>query len=349
MLDKDWFTHAISPPDQSSEAAALQRQATLTKPAGSLGQLETVAVKMAAMQGALRPQSTPLGIAVFAGDHGITKEGISAFPPEVTEQMVLNFLNGGAAINVLAKRAKAQLCIINAGTTRQESYPEPVIDRPVGYGTRNFLQESAMSKKETLSALVLGRRIMDEYLSQCQIVIGGEMGIGNTTCASALAAAFGVDEVATLVGPGTGLDEQGVSHKLSVIEKSLARIGNQSDPLQILTEFGGFEVAALVGFYIRAAMLGITIMVDGFISSVAALVACRLNQDTRSWMLFSHTSQEPGHASVLQTLQAEPLLSLGMRLGEGSGAAIAYDLIDAACELHNNMATFDEAGVSDRD
>ncbi|MYB35130.1 MAG: nicotinate-nucleotide--dimethylbenzimidazole phosphoribosyltransferase [Gammaproteobacteria bacterium] len=349
MQDKDWFTHSIPPPDQQSGEAALERQATLTKPAGSLGRIEALAVHLAAMQSALRPQSKPLGIAVFAGDHGVAKEGISAFPPEVTAQMVLNFLGGGAAISVLAKRAKAQLCIVNAGTTRQDGYPEPVIDRPVGYGTRNFLEESAMTMQETLAALVLGRSVMDEYLTQCQIVVGGEMGIGNTACASALAAALGVAAVSDLVGPGTGLDEQGVFHKQSVIEKSLARIGDQPDPLRILTELGGYEVAALAGFYIRAAMLGITIIIDGFISSVAALVACKLNPDTRAWMLFSHTSQEPGHACVLQALQADPLLSLGMRLGEGSGAAIAYDLVDAACELHNKMATFDEAGVSDRD
>ncbi len=348
MQDKDWFTHSIPLPDQKSGKAALERQATLTKPVGSLGKLETLAAHLAAMQGAIRPQSSPLGIAVFTGDHGVAKEGISAFPQEVTEQMVLNFLSGGAAISVLAKRAKAQLCIVNAGTTRRDAYPEPVIDRPVGYGTRNFLEESAMTMEETLTALVLGRSVMDEYLTQCQIVIGGEMGIGNTTCASALAAALGVATASDLAGPGTGLDEQGVSHKQSVIEKSLARIGSQSDPLRILTELGGYEVAALAGFYIRASMLGVTVIVDGFISSVAAMVACKLNPDTRAWMLFAHTSQEPGHSRVLQALQAEPLLSLGMRLGEGSGAAVAYDLIDAACELHNKMATFGEAGVSDR-
>ncbi len=349
MQDKDWFTYSIPPPDQKSGVAALERQATLTKPAGSLGKLEDVAVHLAAMQGSIRPQSSPLGIAVFAGDHGVTKEGISAFPPEVTAQMVMNFLNGGAAISVLAKRVKAQLYIVNAGTTRQGGYPQPVIDRPVGYGTRNFLDESAMTMQETLTALALGRSVMDEYLSQCQIVIGGEMGIGNTTCASALAAALGIASVSDLAGPGTGLDEQGVSHKQSVIEKSLARIGNQSDPLQILAELGGYEVAALTGFYMRAAMLGIPIIVDGFISSMSALVSCKLNPDTRAWMLFSHASQEPGHAIVLQALKAEPLLSLGMRLGEGSGAAIAYDLVDAACELHNKMATFEDTGVSNRD
>ncbi|MCY4275182.1 MAG: nicotinate-nucleotide--dimethylbenzimidazole phosphoribosyltransferase [Gammaproteobacteria bacterium] len=349
MNDKQWFKYDISLPDKSSETTAQERQKILTKPAGSLGELETIAVKLAAMQGALRPQSTPLGIAVFAGDHGVTKEGISAFPSEVTEQMVLNFVNGGAAINVLAKRANAQLCIVNAGTKRLDNYPEPVIDRPVGYGTKNFLKESAMTEDETLSALALGRRIMDEYLSQCQIVIGGEMGIGNTTCASALATALGVADVSELVGPGTGLDSQGVSHKQSVIERSLRRLGKESDPLRVLAELGGYEVAALAGFYIRAAMLGVTIIVDGFISSVAALVACNLNSDIRHWMLFSHTSQEPGHSKVLEALQADPLLSIGMRLGEGSGAVVAYDLIDTACELHNKMATFDEAGVSDRD
>ncbi|MCY4149766.1 MAG: nicotinate-nucleotide--dimethylbenzimidazole phosphoribosyltransferase, partial [Gammaproteobacteria bacterium] len=306
MQDKDWFTHSIPPPDQKSGEAALERQAMLTKPSGSLGKLEAVAVHMAAMQSALRPQASPLGIAVFAGDHGVTKEGVSAFPPEVTSQMVLNFLSGGAAISVLAKRAKAQLCIVNAGTTRRDGYPEPVIDRPVGHGTRNFLEESAMTSEETLAALSLGRNVMDEYLTQCQIVIGGEMGIGNTTCASALAAALGVAAVPDLVGPGTGLDEQGILRKQSVIEKSLVRIGSQSDPLRILTELGGYEIAALAGFYIRASMLGVTIIVDGFISSVAALVACKLNPDTRAWMLFAHVSQEPGHVSVLQVLQADP-------------------------------------------
>ena len=347
MKDRNWLQTTIPQPDGEFRDAAMARQVSLTKPPGSLGRLESIAVEMAAMQRSDRPQAIPLGIAVFAADHGVAVEGVSAFPQEVTAQMVLNFLNGGAAISVLAEKTEARLCVVDAGTLHRDGYPEPVINRPVGHGTRNLVHESAMTEDECHHALSLGRDVMDEWLSYARVVIGGEMGIANTTSASALASALRVADVSELVGPGTGLDPDGISRKRSVVEAALERLGEQDDPLRILAELGGYEIAALTGFYLRTAMIGSTILVDGFISSVAALVACRLNPGARAWMLFSHASAEPGHRRVLEALNAEPLLDLGMRLGEGSGAATAHDLLDSACALHNRMATFAEAGVSD--
>lgn len=342
-----WYVSAVAQPNPVSRQQAVSRQEDLTKPPGSLGRLEMLAIELAAMQGVSRPEARPCEIAIFAGDHGVARENVSAFPQEVTAQMVLNFVNGGAAISVLAKRIGAGLTVINAGTAHQGSFPSPVIDSPVGHGTGNIAVERAMSQVDCVASLELGRRVANGFPAQTRIAIGGEMGIANTTSATALAAAFGVATAAELVGPGTGLDSAGVQHKLRVVERALDRAGNQVYPLRILAEFGGYEIVALVGFFIAIASRNMAILVDGFIASVAALAACRINPYVRDWMLFSHTSAEPGHVRVLESLNAVPLLQFDMRLGEGSGAASAVPLLDIACALHSQMATFSEAGVSD--
>lgn len=343
----EWYLEPCA--DMSAELAeqAVQRQAQLTKPPGSLGQLEQIAIELASMQARSEPTVNRVEIAVFAGDHGIANEGVSAFPQVVTTEMVKNFVRGGAAISVMAKQIGARLTVVNAGTINQQGFEAPVVDKPVAFGTGNIAIEPAMGALQCLQALLLGKDVIDGYDEATDVVIGGEMGIGNTTSATALAAAFGVSTATKLVGPGTGLDSNGVSHKLEMIEQALSRVGDDRSELELLSELGGFEIVALTGFYIRAAQRGMTILVDGFISSIAAVAACKINSNVREWMLFSHNSAEPGHQLVLESLNAEPLLSLKMRLGEGSGAAVALGLLRSACALHNEMATFEEAGVTD--
>ena len=349
----EWFRDPAREIDIAVRQQALDRQLSLTKPPGALGQLESLAVELSAMQASIQPGADEVEIAVFAGDHGVADEGVSAFPQVVTIEMVKNFIRGGAAISVMANQLGAGLTVINAGTASPRAFDAPVVDRPLGCGTGNIARESAMSASQCFEALVLGADIANGFRPATQVVIGGEMGIANTTSATTLAAAFGVADASLLVGPGTGLDKAGIAHKLSVVEMSLLRAGANygadADPLGLIREFGGFEIAALAGFFIRAAQRGFAILVDGYICSVAALVACRINPGVRQWMLFAHASPEPGHRLVLESLQAMPLLSLGMRLGEGSGAAIAVPLLRAACALQNQMATFAEAGVSEGD
>jgi nicotinate-nucleotide--dimethylbenzimidazole phosphoribosyltransferase len=348
----EWYLEPCAAISTALAEQAQQRQAQLTKPPGSLGQLEQIAIELSSMQAKIAPTVDRVEIAVFAGDHGIANEAVSAFPQVVTTEMVKNFVRGGAAISVMAKQIGAGLTVINAGTISQQGFEAPVVDKPIAFGTGNIAIEPAMTALQCLQALLLGKDIIDGYDDATDVVIGGEMGIGNTSSATALASAFEISTAANLVGPGTGLDNKGVSHKLKMIEQALDRVGVGRDgegrsELELLTELGGFEIVALVGFYIRAAQRGMTILVDGFISSIAAVAACKINSNVRAWMLFSHNSAEPGHQLVLESLSAEPLLSLKMRLGEGSGAAVALGLLRAACALHNQMATFEEAGVTD--
>jgi nicotinate-nucleotide--dimethylbenzimidazole phosphoribosyltransferase len=343
----EWYLEPCAEISAELAEKAQQRQTQLTKPPGSLGQLEHIAIELSAMQVKLAPTVDRVEIAVFAGDHGIANESVSAFPQVVTTEMVKNFVRGGAAISVMARQIGAGLTVINAGTINQQGFEAPVVDKPVAFGTGNIAVQQAMTAVQCLQALSLGKEILDGYDEATDVVIGGEMGIGNTTSATALATAFGVSTAANLVGPGTGLDSNGVLHKLKMIEQALTRVGEGRSELELLSELGGFEIVALTGFYIRAAQRGMTILVDGFISTVAAAAACKINSNTRAWMLFSHNSAEPGHQLVLNSLNAEPLLSLQMRLGEGSGAAVALGLLRGACALHNEMATFEEAGVTD--
>ncbi len=349
-MSNSWWQQACQPIDTLMLQQAQERQRQLTKPAGSLGQLEDVAVQLAGLQGRLKPALDNVWIAIFAGDHGIVAEGVSPYPQEVTWQMLLNFVNGGAAISVLARQLGAQLEVIDLGTASAVDNLPGVRHERVGPGTRNFALTPAMTREQGEQALQVGRdSALRALAAGTQLFIGGEMGIGNTSSAAALACAFLDCPITDLAGPGTGLDAAGVSHKAQVIQRALDTHASLSaDPLERLFCFGGFEVVALVGAYLACAQAGIAVLVDGYICTVAALVAARVNPSCRDWLLFGHRGAEPGHRHVLQALDAMPLLDLGLRLGEASGAALAVPLLRLACDLHGQMATFAEAAVADR-
>jgi nicotinate-nucleotide--dimethylbenzimidazole phosphoribosyltransferase len=349
-MTQSWWLNPCKPIDAQAVEQAQARQQQLTKPAGSLGRLESVAIQLAGLQGQVKPSLDRLWIAIFAGDHGVVAEGVSAFPQEVTGQMLHNFVNGGAAISVLARQLGASLEVVDLGTVTPSLNLPGVRHVNIGPGTANFVEGSAMTPAQGELALQAGRDSVQRAIAAgAQLFIGGEMGIGNTTAASALACALLDCPVVHLAGPGTGLNAAGVSHKAQVIERALAlHSAQRGDALQSLFNLGGFEIAALVGAYLACAQAGVAVLVDGFICSVAALVAVRLNPECRQWLLFGHRGAEPGHRHVLETLNAEPLLDLGLRLGEGSGAALAVPLLRLACDLHGQMATFAEAAVADR-
>lgn len=349
-MTQAWWLNLCKPVDTDAVENAAARQQQLTKPAGSLGRLESVAVQLAGLQGQVKPTLDQVWISIFAGDHGVVAEGVSAFPQEVTGQMLLNFVSGGAAISVLARQLGAQLEVVDLGTVTPSLSLPGVRHLNIGPGTANFAKGAAMTRAQGELALQGGRdSALRAKAAGAQLFIGGEMGIGNTTAASALACALLDCPVAHLTGPGTGLNAEGVRHKAQVIERALAlHAAQRGDALQTLFNLGGFEIAALVGAYLACAQEGVAVLVDGFICTVAALVAVRLNPACREWLLFGHRGAEPGHRHVLETLGAEPLLELGLRLGEGSGAALAVPLLRLACDLHGQMATFAEAAVADR-
>lgn len=341
-----WLANPAAALNESARAAARQRQGQLTKPPGSLGKLETLAEQFAAWQGRELPSIDHIGIRIFAGDHGIAARGVSAFPQAVTGQMILNFCAGGAAISVLGKLLGADFGVINLGCVA------PVPDHPLlqqhalGPGTADFTERAAMTPDQLMAALNIGRQAVAE--PSWSLFVGGEMGIGNTTAATALAAALLDISPAYLVGPGTGVSGDALAQKQTRIEEALDLHAHPGlDPLTLLRCLGGFEIAALVGAYIACAQKATPAIVDGFISSIAALMACHLLPGARDWLLFGHKSTEPGHKLVLEALNAEPLLELNMRLGEGSGAALTVSLVQQALALHRGMATFAEAGVSD--
>lgn len=343
------FWHTPLPAlNEDQRRAALQHQNGLTKPPGSLGRLERLAVTLCAQQNSPRPDVDPVRVVVFAADHGVCAEGVSAFPQAVTGQMIANFVAGGAAISVLAESLGAQMEVVNLGTVAPPPSTAGVVDERIAPGTANLARQPAMDQPQLMAALAAGERAAARAARQgARLLIGGEMGIGNTTSAAAVACALLGEPAEHLAGPGTGLDAQGMSHKIQVLRTALARHGAEREPLAVLASLGGFEIVALAGALLGAAARRIPVLVDGFIVSVAALAAVRLQPTLRPWLLFAHHSPERGHGRVLAALQAEPLLALGMRLGEGSGAAVAVPLLRAACALHNRMASFQEAGVSD--
>lgn len=329
------------------KAAAWQLQ--LTKPAGSLGRLETLAVELAAMQHKLHPHVQKVDICVFAADQGVCAEGVSAFPQSVTSQMIANFVGGGAAISVLAKSLGANLSVVNLGTVFESVSHASIFDRTIAPQSGNIVKQPAMTEEQLQTALMQGKEALTRARkSGCELFIAGEMGIGNTTTTTALLVKLLHLPVADLVGPGTGLNAKGVALKVEVIERALARHQQAILPLDILRCLGGFELAALVGSYIAAAQAGIPVLVDGFICTTAALLACRVNPGVEAWLILAHASAEPGHKAAAQALNKVPLLDFQLRLGEASGAALAVPLLRLACDLHNNMATFAEAGVADK-
>lgn len=345
----DWWRQPCQAISEPHVERARARQAQLTKPPGSLGRLEDLAVQLAGLQATDRPSLERVQVVVFAADHGIAEEGVSAFPQAVTCEMVRNFARGGAAINVLAQTVGAALEVIDVGTALAPEDLAEVRSERIAAGTANFAQQAAMRETQLAQALGSGRDAVSRARDNgAQLLIGGEMGIANTSAATALACVLLQRPAAELTGPGTGLNAKGVYHKAAVIDRALDLHGVTADqPLVALRHVGGFEIAALVGTFIAAAQNGLPVLVDGFIASVAALTATRINPSLADWLLYAHRSAEPGHARVLEALAAQPLLDLGMRLGEGSGAAVALPLLRQALALHNRMATFAEAGVSE--
>ncbi len=348
-MAQNWISTACPEPSEAHVAAAEQRQARLTKPAGALGALETVAIRLAGLQATDKPQAARAAIVLFAGDHGVTAQGVSAYPSAVTVEMLKNFAAGGAAISVLARELGAPLTVVDAGTLAEAAIPGVIVDKP-RRGTRDFASEPALTAEEVAYALEAGKRAVARVDEQgADIILFGDMGIGNTTSAAAVAAALLGRAPGEMVGAGTGLDEEGVARKAHVIAGAFARHGlprRDASPIEVLADVGGLEIAALAGATIAAAQARIPVLVDGFIVTSAVLAAVRLNPSCWPWLLFSHRSAEKGHRIVLDALAAEPILDLGMRLGEGSGAAIALSVVRLACSLHNGMATFEEAAVS---
>ena len=344
----DWLKHPIPKPDQNYQQAAINRQEQLTKPSGSLGELEQLAIKLAALQATHTPSVDKIWISIFAADHGIADAGVSAFPQAVTAEMVKNFVHGGAAISVLAKQHQAHLEIIDVGVA-SSLVDLDIIHQKVALGTANFLTQSAMTEMQLALALQAGKDAVSRALAEhSQLFIAGEMGIANTSSATAIACHVLGMNAQQLTGAGTGLDTSGIEHKASIIQQALDNHKvSLSTPLSALQHLGGFEIAALTAAYLAAAQQQLPVLVDGFICSVAALLATQINADIKPWLIYAHQSQEQGHTVILAALDAKPLLSLKMRLGEASGAAVAIPLLKSACALHNQMATFAQAQVSE--
>ena len=339
---------SAAPIDDGAARAARAELDRKTKPRGSLGRLEELAVRIAGIRGTVDVERLRAAIVVAAGDHGVAREGVSAYPQEVTRQMLANFATGGAAVCVLARLAGAELVLVDAGVVEPFRH-QAVRDLRLGPGTDNAAEGPAMSTEQASKAIRRGEALARELVADGASVIAlGDMGIGNTTSASALSCALLGCDPAAVCGPGTGLDAEGVGRKAEVVERMLER--NRPDPpdaLGVLAALGGFEIALLVGVTLGAAECGAIVVLDGFITSTAALVATRLDPAVGGYLVASHLSPEPGHAVVLDELGLDPLLDLGLRLGEGSGAALALPLLEAARAILVEMATFEEAGVTD--
>jgi nicotinate-nucleotide--dimethylbenzimidazole phosphoribosyltransferase len=335
--------------DAAMRRAALQRIDTLTKPLGALGRLETLAAEVCAIQGTLHPVIRSPVALVFAGDHGVARRAVSAYPSAVTEQMVRNFLAGGAAISVLARLQGMELWIVDAGVEGDCGVHPRLIDAKLRRGTRDFVNEAAMTESECRAALQSGADALERVAAGgSNTVVFGEMGIGNTAASALLMHGLTGLPLVECVGRGTGLDDAGLERKRDVLAAAVARRSRPSNPVELLTEYGGYEIAMLTGAIRAAAARRMLVIIDGFTVTVAAALAVRLDPAVREFCVFGHCSAEHAHRKLLATLGAEPLLDLGMRLGEGSGAAVAVSVIRAAAALFNEMATFASAGVSEK-
>jgi nicotinate-nucleotide--dimethylbenzimidazole phosphoribosyltransferase len=338
----------IRPLDQEAMRQAQARQDNLTKPQGSLGLLEELSVKVAGIQGVAQPRIRDKVIVTMAGDHGVAAEGVSLFPQEVTAQMVYNFLRGGAGINVLARHVGARVVVVDMGVaTDLESHPE-LLAQKVAYGTKNMAQGPAMSREEAIQSIEAGIEIVESELSRGMDIVGtGDMGIGNTTPSSAIAAAFTGAPVADVTGRGTGIGDEQLTYKVETIERALAvNRPDPAEPLDVLAKVGGLEIGGIAGVVLGAAAHRLPVVIDGFISGAGALVAAGLAPQVKDYLIAAHLSVERGHRLVLERLRLTPLLNLNLRLGEGTGAALGISLVEAAVKVLNEMATFADAGVS---
>ena len=340
----------IQPHDDDAIRAARARQDQLTKPPGALGRLEALSIQIAGITRNARPRFKQPTIITMAGDHGVARQGVSAYPSEVTLQMVLNFLSGGAAINVLARHVGARVVVVDMGVASDlPSHPE-LVDRKIAKGTRDFSIGPAMTRDEARRAVEAGIEIVTHEVEHGADLIGtGDMGIGNTTPSSAMVAAITRRSVAKVTGRGTGLDDVGLARKIATIERALAiNQPNPSDALDVLSKVGGFEIGGLAGVMLGAAARRVPVVIDGFISGAAALIAYGLAPLVQSYLIAAHRSVEIGHRAMLEHLRLEPLLDLDLRLGEGTGAALGISICVAACKILDEMATFAEAGVSEK-
>ncbi len=346
-MELEQLIKKIEPLDRNAMKKAVDRLNSLTKPQGSLGVLEDIVIQLAGITGAVMPQVKNKVVIVMAGDHGVVEEGVSSAPQSVTPQMVYNFLNGGAGINVLARCAGAQVKVVDVGVADPTLNSPGLISRKVRLGTANMAKEPAMSREEAIAAVKIGIEVAQGEIDQgINLLATGEMGIGNTTSSSAILAVYSDAALSTIVGPGVGLSNEGVLNKIRAIETAL-RVNqpDPADPLDVLAKVGGLEIAGMTGLILGSASRRVPVVLDGFISGAAALIAYKIAPQVKDYIIASHLSQEPGHKLVLEAMGMEPMLRMHMRLGEGTGAALAFNIIEAAVRIMSEMATFEEAGV----
>lgn len=349
-MDIESIVQTIGQPDEKSKSLARKRQDMLTKPRGSLGRLEELSIQLAGIYGTEKPEIGRKAIYTMAADHGVTAEGVSAYPSDVTAQMVLNFANQGAAINVLGAFAGAEVITVDMGVRANCTWPESIVSCAIRSGTGNFARELAMTREEATQAVLKGAELCNDIIDRGVNLVGiGDMGIGNTTSASAITAVFTELPVSDVTGHGTGIDDYHLEKKIATIEAALDfHSPNPSDPIGVLSKVGGLEIAGMTGVIIAAASRDIPIVLDGFISGSSALIAAALAPASREYMIAAHQSVERGHESILRALELEPVLDLRMRLGEGTGAALAMMILEAACKILTEMATFEETGISNK-
>ncbi|MFV9503422.1 MAG: nicotinate-nucleotide--dimethylbenzimidazole phosphoribosyltransferase [Oscillochloridaceae bacterium umkhey_bin13] len=341
---------AMPPLDQPAMHAARARQDQLTKPQGALGRLEGLAVQIAGITGTPRPRLHAPAVIIMAADHGIARQGVSAYPTEVTPQMVLNFLAGGAAINVLARHVGARVVVVDIGVAAELPPHPDLLVHKIALGTSDFSARPAMSQAQAQTALETGISVANSLIDAgVDLIATGDMGIGNTTASSAIVAAITRRPVAEVTGRGTGIDDAALARKTALIEQALAfHQPDPTDALDVLAKVGGFEIGGLAGVMLGAAARQVPLVVDGFISGAAALIACGLAPALQPYLIAAHRSVERGHQAIFGQLDLDPLLDLDLRLGEGTGAALGISLCQAACKVLDEMATFGEAGVTDR-
>jgi len=340
----------IKPLDEAVMEKTQRRLDELTKPQGSLGMLETIAKQIAGITGQVIPELPKKAAILMAGDHGIVKEGVAPYPQEVTAQMVLNFVNGGAAMSVLTRHENAKLYVVDIGVATDLPDVPNIIKRKVAYGTKNMAEGPAMTEEEAIRAIEVGIEITEEAISEgAGLIAIGEMGIGNTSPSTAIIATYSGLPVKEVVGRGTGVDDEGLKKKIAAIEKALeVNKPDPAKPIEVLAKVGGLEIAGLTGVILACAANRVPVLIDGFISGAAAVIASEIAPLAKNYMLGSHLSEEPGHKVMLEYLKIKPMLIMNMRLGEGTGAALAMNLVDASLKILREMATFAEAGVSSK-
>ncbi len=342
---------SIKPLDKASMAKASARQDMLTKPQGALGRLEEISIRLAGIQGKTIPVIKNKAIITMAGDHGVVAEKVGNYPQEVTPQMVLNFVRGGAAINVIARQVGARIVVVNMGVAGDLPADIPVVNKLVARGTKNIANGPAMTEAQAIQSIEAGISVVNAEIEKGLDIVGtGDMGIGNTTPSAAICAVMTGQSVAKVTGRGTGLSDEQLAHKIEVIERAIAV--NKADPknaLEVLTKLGGFEIGGIAGVILGAAARGVAVVVDGFISGAGALIAEGLAPQAREYMFLGHLSVEPGHRIMADKLGLKPIVTLDLRLGEGTGAAIGIFIIETSAKLLAEMATFGEAGVSEKE